>query len=103
MEVGVGPSIYGVDYSWFFDQMSEEIEKNVNVPQYVKAMETDFSSSTKVHKIVGKIVLMKSVQEYFEYRMSFLCGIPAIEMKGIEEDWRNLGLKVRFFMKQLKI
>ena len=31
------------------------------------ATETDFSSSTKVHKIVGKIVLMKSVQEYFEY------------------------------------
>ena len=67
MEVGVGRSIYGVDYSWFFDQMSAEIAKNINVPQYVKATETDFSSSTKVHKIVGKIVLMKSVQEYFEY------------------------------------
>ena len=95
LEVGIGRSIYGVDYSWFFDQMSAEIAKNINVPQYVKAMETDFSSSTKVHKIVGKIVLMKYVQEYFEYRMNFLCGIPAIEMKGTEEDWKNLGPKVR--------
>ena len=99
LEVHVGPSIYGVDYSWFFDQMSVEIAKNINVPQYVKAMETDFSSSTKVHKIVGKIVLMKSVQEYFEYRMCMECGIPSIEMKGTEEDWRNLGLKVRSYMK----
>ena len=99
LEVQVGPSIYGVDYSWFFDQMSEEIAKNINVPQYVEAMETDFSSSTKVHKIVGKIVLMKSVQEYFEYKMMLGCGIPAIEMKGTEEDWRNLGLKVRSYMK----
>lgn len=96
LEVRVGPSIYGVDYSWFFGQMSEEIAKNINVPQYVKAMETDFSSSTKVHKIVGKIVLMKSVQEYFEYTMvTTCCGIPAIEMKGTEEDWRNLGLKTK--------
>ena len=37
---------------------------------------------------------MKSVQEYFEYKMGFECGIPAIEMKGTEEDWKNLGIKV---------
>ena len=99
LEVWVGPSIYGVDYSWFFDQMSKKIAKNVNVPEYVQAMEINFSSSTKVHKIVGKIVLMKSVQEYFDYGMVLSCGIPAIEMKGSKEDWKNLVIKVRISAK----
>ena len=46
----VGPSIYGVDYDWFFKQMSEEIDKNINVPNYVEKMTSDFSTSTKVHR-----------------------------------------------------
>ena len=74
--------------------MAHQIEKNINVPEYVKAIESDFSTSTTVHKIVGKIVLMKSLQEYFEYMMCALCGIPALEMKGDEQDWKNLVFKV---------
>ena len=102
LEVKVGPSIYGVDYSWFFDQMSKEIAKNINVPEYVDAMESDFSSSTQVHRIVSKIVLMKSMKEYFEYKMMFMCGIPAIEMKGTKEDWENLNNKIKELRKILQ-
>ena len=50
LTVMVGPSIYGVDYDWFFKQMSEEIDKNINVPNYVEKMTSDFSTSTKVHR-----------------------------------------------------
>merc|ERR1719367_2328164 len=28
-------NISSIDYSWLFDQFSKEIEKNINVPQYV--------------------------------------------------------------------
>ena len=50
LTVRVGPSIYGVNYDWFFKQMSEEIAKNINVPNYVEKMTSDFSTSTKVHR-----------------------------------------------------
>ena len=50
LTVRVGPSIYGVNYDWFFKQMSEEIDKNINVPNYVEKMTSDFSTSTKVHR-----------------------------------------------------
>merc|ERR1712212_8266 len=46
LSVGVGDSIdiYGIDYSWFFDQMARKISENVNMPEYVRAMEMNFST-----------------------------------------------------------
>merc|ERR1719427_420995 len=55
LTVQVGPSIYGVDYSWFFNQMANEIEKNINVPEYVNIMDTDFSESSSVQRIVNRV------------------------------------------------
>merc|ERR1712226_436312 len=95
LSVSVGPSsIYGVDYSWFFDQMSQQIKENVNVPEFVDTIQSNFSQTTKTQRIVSEITLMSSLQEYFEYEMCFLCGIPAVEMKGSEEDWVLLGTKL---------
>ena len=50
LTVTTGPSIYGVNYDWFFEQMSDQIAKNINVPEYVDKMTSDFSTSTKVHR-----------------------------------------------------
>jgi len=94
LTVVVGPSIYGVDYSWFFDQMANEIEKNINVPEYVNIMDTDFSESSSVQRIVNRVVLMASMQEYFEYGMMLGCGIPGVIMQGKEDDWKQLLLKL---------
>ena len=69
LTVEVGPSIYGVDYSWFFDQMSAKIRNNVNVPDYVDTIQSNFSQTTKTQRIVSEIALMSSLQEYFEYGM----------------------------------
>merc|ERR1712018_530643 len=104
LRVVVGPTICidCVDYSWFFDQMSLKIAENINVPEYVEHMKSDFSTSTPVHKIVAQIGLMNSVQEYFEYVMGTYCGIPAIEMKGTKQDWERLSKKVEDLRKTLE-
>jgi len=94
LTVGVGPSIYGVNYSWFFDQMAKEIEANIEVPEYVHIMDTDFSKTSSVQRIVNKVVLMTSVQEYFSYRMMLGCGIPGVVMQGNEGDWKKILLKL---------
>ena len=86
----VGPSIYDVDYDFLFKEMSKQIKANINKPDYTDAIESDFSSSTSVQKIVNNIMLMYSFQKYFEYRMRLMCGIPGIIMMGSEEDWKNM-------------
>jgi len=88
--VEVGPSIYGVDYDWFFKSMTAEIEKNINNPDYLKIMDLDFSTSTPLKKTVNNIMLMFSFQKYFEYTSGLACGIPGVIMTGVEEDWKQL-------------
>jgi len=105
LEVIVGPpplKLDSIDYTWLFDQFSQKIEENINVPEYVQQMIPDFTTTTSIHKIVSQITLMTSVQEFFEYSVGTLCGIPAIEMKGTQQDWENLITKIRDLRKTLK-
>merc|ERR1712038_764272 len=102
VDVGLTIDIANTNYSWFFDQMSQKIAENVNVPAYVENIQSDFTTSTAVHQIVAQITLMSSVQEYFEYTMGTMCGIPAIEMKGTRADWERLVTKVQDLRKTLK-
>jgi len=88
-------SIYTVDYSWFFDQMSKKIQENVKVPEFVDGITADFSTTTAVQKIVSQITLMYSVQKYFRYKILSRCGIPAVEMLGTEDDWSKLQSKLK--------
>jgi hypothetical protein len=84
-----------VNYDLFFERMSEEIANNVKVPEYVDAMTANFSCTTNVQRIVSQITLMSSMQEFFEYVMNLMCGIPAIEMLGTEADWQKLLAKIK--------
>ena len=89
------PTIYTVDYSWFFDQITKKMKQNVKVPEFVDGMTADFGTTTAVQKIVSQITLMYSVKEYFDFEMLCGCGIPAAEMLGTEEDWMKLTSKLK--------
>jgi len=102
LTVNVGPSIYGVDYAWFLDQMTQQIGENIKVPKYVEIMKSDFSTSTDCHVICSEITTMASMQEFFTYRTMFCCGIPAIEMEGKLEDWKHLKNKLNLLRKVLE-
>ena len=67
----------------------------MKVPEFVDGMTADFSTSTAVQKIVSQITLMYSVQKYFRYKLMLLCGIPAVEMLGTEDDWSKLQSKLK--------
>ena len=95
LELQCGPSIYGVDYSWFFDQFSNKIADNIKKPEYVSAMTSDFTTTSASQRIISQITIMNSLQEYFSFSACFLCGIPAVEMMGQREDWVKLGQKCK--------
>ena len=82
-----------VDYSWFLDQMTKQIDENIKTENFVDLMTANFSSSSKNDRIVSSITTMMSVQEFFEYRMMCGCGIPAVAMRGTEDDWIKLQQK----------
>jgi len=87
IEVG---KLDGIDYSWLFDQFSKGIKKNIKNPGYADLMEADFSTTTPTQLIATQIMLMSSVQKYFEFSFHCGCGIPGVDMAGTESDWEKL-------------
>ena len=102
LTVEVGPTLEGVNNEAFFDEMISQISENINKPEYTNLMESDFSQSTPVDRIVASMMLMFSFQEYFEYRALLACGIPGVIMDGSEEDWQNLVYKLEDLEKVLQ-
>ncbi|CAB9517568.1 expressed unknown protein [Seminavis robusta] len=96
-------NIYQVDYEDFFSRMSSEITGKLKVPEFAKAMQNDFSTSTTTHGIASQINLMASMQEFFSYEMGLRgCGIKGVEMLGQQEDWDRLVTKIQKVRKELE-
>ena len=92
----------GIDYPRFFQQMTNLIQSNINIEGFVDSIRSDFSTSTPTHKIVSEIMMMSSMQEYFDYTMCVLCGIPYIEFMGTAQDWEKLKAKLLKLKELLK-
>ena len=89
------PTIYTVDYNFLFDQITKQLKENLKVPEFVDGVTADFGTTSAVQKIVSQITLMYSVNQYFDFGIVTMCGIPAVEMLGSEEDWMKLSSKLK--------
>ena len=87
-------SMCEINFDHFFKTMTNLIQANINIDGYVDTVRADFSTSTPTHRIVSEIMVMTSMQEFFEYEMFTLCGIPFIEFIGAEKDWKHLKTKL---------
>lgn len=52
-----------------------------------KLFTSEFSTTNDVNGIVSKIVLMESMQKYFQFEFVSLCAIPEINILGTIDDW----------------
>ena len=95
-------TVHDVDYSSFFNQMTDEIARNIKVPKYVEAVTADFTTTTPDTKIVSQMTVMSSVKKYFWFTMACICGIPGVEMLGSEDDWAKLSEKLKALKEILK-
>jgi len=75
------------------DLMSLEIDKNTK--DDIRAwLECDFTTSTKLTRTISKIVLMGAMKNYFSYKMSLCCGLPAVTLEGTIDDWKTIRSRV---------
>ena len=93
-----------IDFDTFFNDMTNLVEANAKIDGFVDTIRSDFSTSTSTHKLVSTIMIMTSLQEYFEYENIHINnkGIPYIELAGTEADWANLKTKLLKLKKLLK-
>ena len=93
-----------IDFDKFFNDMTNLVQANAKIDGFVDTIRSDFSTSTSTHKLVSTIMIMTSLQEYFEYENMPISnkGIPYIELAGAEADWTNLKTKLLNLKKLLK-
>jgi hypothetical protein len=56
--------------------------------------ECDFSTSTTVERIAGRVTLLDAYSPYFAAWVRFVCGIPSITLTGTLEDWQKIRARV---------
>jgi len=50
----------------------------------------DFSTTTPMDVLVGRMTLMSGMQAYFEHTFVLLCGLPGVTLHGTPADWRRV-------------
>lgn len=94
--------IWKGDFSHFYNEMTDQLQSNIKLDGYVDTIRSDFSTSKDAHRIVSELMVMSSMQEYFDYEMLFMCGIPFIDFVGTKEDYENLKAKLARLEQLLK-
>lgn len=72
-----------------FESFSNQIKENVGEENYDNFV-AKFSTTTPEISAVYAITLMDTLQKYFSYTVSIMCGIPEIILEGEPEDWLSL-------------
>jgi hypothetical protein len=57
----------------------------------------DFSTTGAVERAVSEIVLMDVLQQYFEFELQTMCGIPEITLEGTVDDWKSIRQRAEKF------
>ena len=73
------------------DEFAIEIGKNTN-NNVADLLVANFSTTSKDARVVSQMVLMDSMQTYFDYTLSRLCGIPEIRLTGNKQDWESVQI-----------
>ena len=87
------------DFRIFITDMKDEIRKNIKDDEFADWIEPSFTTTTDLDKIVGKVVLMSNLKEYFNYGCVLMCGIPSVTLLGEVSDWILLREKVDQLLK----
>ncbi|MDR4469071.1 MAG: DUF4419 domain-containing protein [Nitrospira sp.] len=75
------------------EQWSEGIRQHVQGDLY-QLMICDFSTTSPVIRTASQVVMMDAFQQYFDYELSCICGIPSITVTGTVDDWVNIRERV---------
>lgn len=78
------------DWHGVFGEFVDKVNNDLNDKDLVGLVQSPLSTTTNISAAAFNISLMETMQQYFEYRMYTMCGIPFINLLGTVEDWTSL-------------
>ncbi len=76
------------DWPGVFAEFSDQIAGHIGRQRDLVVC--DFSTTGPVERAASEIVLMDAMQQYFEYMLLTICGIPEITLTGTIDDWKSI-------------
>ncbi|PWW74890.1 hypothetical protein C7212DRAFT_324972 [Tuber magnatum] len=88
-------SLCDIDMGKFAQAMTVLIQENVVDPQLRELIMPSFSTTTDEDKSVAAVVMMGTLQRYFDYGIVCGCGFPSVTLQGEQSDWEEILHKVQ--------
>jgi hypothetical protein len=83
-------TIHSFDWSIFAIQMTKLLSQNIDDPDLRSWILPSFSTTTPTDIVIGSILMLGTLQKYFQYICRSACGIPSVTLLGTKEDWQNI-------------
>ena len=74
--------------------MTSELEKNIVDPSLREWFIPNFTTTTNTDEIVASVIMMGSLQKYFSYGFTIMCGLPSVTLLGEKADWESILTKI---------
>lgn len=83
-------SLRTVSYDALAMLMADQIAENIKDPSIRDWALPSFSTTVNSDKAVGAVALMATLQAYFDYKFSLMCGLPQVTLLGSTSDWEEV-------------
>jgi hypothetical protein len=77
------------------EQWSDGIAGHIGV-DLTQRLICNFSTTTPIARTASQVAMMDAFQEYFEYELMCICGIPSVTLRGTVADWVEIRSRVDF-------
>jgi hypothetical protein len=81
------------DWQGCFPEFSSQIKSHIG-DELHSSIVANFSTTGPVERAVSEIVLMDSMQSFFDYVVHTRCGIPSFYITGTKSDWSAMRQKI---------
>ncbi|KAK7030165.1 hypothetical protein R3P38DRAFT_2703609 [Favolaschia claudopus] len=74
--------------------ISEHLQQNILDADLRDWILPRFSTTTSTDTTISSLLMLATTKKYFEYKMTFFCGIPQVTLEGERADWELLLRRV---------
>jgi len=90
LEIKAGGNIYNCDFGALAEHMTRLISENIVDPKLRDWIMPSFTTTTDTDRVVASVIMMGTLQHYFTYKFSLLCGLPSVTLLGVKKDWEDV-------------
>lgn len=80
-------------YAYLAQKLNDEIFDEIRDPLWATP---SFTTTTETDRAVASVLLMGTMQQYFECDLVMLCGLPSVTLLGEIEDWQEINDRIDY-------